>query len=167
MFGWFKKQRLEQTEWTATAYLVKSRVVINSSSRTTNNIGWYNQPVFAVDIGESDARIGQLLRQALEASSWESAEDDSELKVHPILREADVPTWRKLGDQSKCVTISTDRQVVAIFPARWVSISKSRGYLGPSEEKQIRVNWNGTDSELGAGLRQAFEVSESKPNPKK
>lgn len=61
------------------------------------------------------------MRDALNASTWESLQDDSEDKKHPILREARARSWRDLEARSKCVCIHTDRRIVKVLPSRWAT----------------------------------------------
>src|SRR5437868_15549693 len=105
MLNWLRKKKIVQTGWSAGAYLTKDRIVVHSMSRTRNNVGWYNQPVFVVPNQASNDLLGERLREALAASTWDSLDDDSTDKNHPILREAGAVTWRDLEEQSKFVCI--------------------------------------------------------------
>jgi hypothetical protein len=158
MLHWLRRKKNAQTLWWAGAYLTDGRIVVHSRSGTRNNVGWYNQPVFAVPEGASNDLLGERLREALNASTLDSLEDDSQDKAHTILREAGAGTWRDLEDRSKLVSIETDRDVVKILPSRWVTKTEGgRGFI-PLPEIQIEVKWDGSDADLGAALRRGFEA---------
>jgi hypothetical protein len=158
MLDWLRrKKRIVQTHWSAGAYFLEDRIVLHSMSRTSNNIGWYNQPVFAVPKDAPDRTVGECLRAALEASTWESQQDDSQYSTHPILREAGATTWPELEERSKFVIIETDRTLVKVLPTRRATKTEGgKGFIH-MPELQIEVAWNSPASDLGLVLCRGAE----------
>ena len=136
--------------------------MIHSMSRTFNNIGWYNQPVFGLAGDAPNGLVGERLREALEASTWDSQKDDSQDKKHPIFRETGTKNWRDLEETSRFVCIDTDRCLVKILPSRWATPAEGgRGFVH-LPENTIEVAWTCPDAELGSALRRGFQASQSK-----
>ncbi len=152
MFHWLRRRTIKQTAWSAGAYLTADRIVIYSMSRTRNNVGWYNQPVFVIPKEASNDLLGKRLRDALNASTWDSLEDDSQDKKHPIVCGAGARTWRQLEKSSRHACIDSDKHVVKVLPSRWATKAEGgRGFLGLLEN-QIEVEWDGPDAEFGFGV---------------
>lgn len=162
MFGWLTKKNIEQTGWSAGAYFIANRIVVYSMSRTYNNIGWYNQPVFGLEAEVKTNKLGESLRQVLNASTWYSRKDDSCEKHHPILREAGAKSWGDLENRGRFVTIDTDKLKVTITPFRPPTKAEGgKGFVGVPE-KTIELEWKCRDFELADALLNGFTRCESK-----
>jgi hypothetical protein len=162
VFRWLKKRQLVQDIWSAGAYLTPDRIVIHSMSRTRTGVGWYNQPVLAAPADASSDLLGQHMREALNACTWDSLKDDSEDTGHPMLQAAGVKNWRDLENTSKFAAIETDKKLVRILPSRWATKAEGgRGFI-PLLESQIDVRWDSTTADLGAALRRGFEAARTR-----
>jgi hypothetical protein len=94
----------------ATAYLRGSVVVTHSASQTTAGVWIASDPVSRCDAANSDC-VGRAVIDALAASEsgvpHPSLEEMSRL-FNPVLRVAEVSTWRTFAARAKCVQISSD-----------------------------------------------------------
>jgi hypothetical protein len=161
MLGWFKRKQVEQTAWSAGAYWFGDRIVIHSESRTYNGVGWYNQPVFGLEANASARELGERLRQALNASTRDSREDDSRVKPHPIVTEAGARSFNHLDEGSKVVCVETDKRTVTItsYRPRTRSDGGGKGLAPMPEEDRIRLGWDSSDADLGQALLAGFKRS--------
>jgi hypothetical protein len=157
MLGKLFKRTVRQTGWSANAYLTDQTLVIHACSRTYNNRGWYNQPVFKVSPSSPPREIGERLRAALVASVWDSRKDDSQLQPHPVVREAGYETWKELEANSRHVITSTDQRTISLIPCR----AAKRGFAG-LDDQTINIRWEASDDELGESVLAAFARSTSK-----
>lgn len=135
-------------------------MVIHSCSRTANDIGWYNQPVFSLAVGSIPAAIGERLKQALIASVWDSREDDSALTPHPVVIEAGCKSWEALERQSRLVTIETDKHTITLMPNRAAGRGEGRGFITIANEA-VKIPWNEDDSSIGKIVLSAFAIATS------
>ena len=156
MLNWLRKRTPLQTGWSASAYMTTGQLVIHSCSRTYNDRGWYNQPVYHLAV-ESDATdIGNRLRAALDASVWDSRTDDSQLSPHPAVVAAGFKSWDALQKNSRLVNIDTDKLSISMTPCRPAKRGEGRGFIA-LDDADVQVRWDSTDSEIGDALLSAFE----------
>ena len=158
MLNWLRKRHAPQTGWSANAYLTDDKIVLHSCSRTYNNRGWYNQPVFVCSADSEPATIGDFLRSALIGSVWDSRTDDSQLTPHPVYHEAGFDSWRSLERNSHMVMTNSDRKTISIVPTRRVSKGAGRGFSGLDEQSFV-LEWDCDNTELGSAVRSAFKLS--------
>jgi hypothetical protein len=143
--NWSRKRMPPQTGWSANAYMTGDRLVIHSCSRTYNNRGWCNQPVYRLPVQSDTSDIGSQLRAALDASVWDSRMDDSQLSPHPVAVEAGFTSWDDLEKNSRLVIIETDKRLISMTPCRAAKRNEGRGFVGLDQEKVqtdgIQVTW--------------------------
>ena len=141
--------------------MTDQRLVIHSCSRTYNNIGWYNQPVFGLDKQSTPAAVGEHLRSALNASIWDSRSDDAELTPHPVVVDAGYKSWDALERHSQLVNVDTDREIITLTPNRPAVSGEGRGFL-PLDDEMIEIPWRAVDSEIGEAMLSAFCIATRK-----
>jgi hypothetical protein len=160
MFSWLRKKTSPQTHWCASAYMTNHRLVIHSCSRTYNNRGWYNQPVFPLAFPLDVAEIGARLRAALAASVWDSQTDDSDVTPHPVVLEAGYKSWDALEKHSRLVNVETDKQTISFTSNRPAQRGEGKGFLPLGAT--IDIPWSSSDPEVGNALLSAFERATGK-----
>ncbi|MDA8745941.1 hypothetical protein N9N28_15040 [Rubripirellula amarantea] len=158
MLNWLLQRNASQTGWSANVFLTDDTIVIHSCSRTYNNRGWYNQPVFSFPADSEPSTIGGFLRSALNSSVWDSQTDDSQLSPHPVYHEAGFDSWRSLEENSHMVMTNSDKKTISIIPTRRVSKDEGRGFTGLDDQSLV-VEWYCDDTELGCAVKSAFKLS--------
>lgn len=134
------------------------RLVIHSCSRTHNNRGWYNQPVFQLKIESDVSEVGNRLRAALESSVWDSRIDDSGIVPHPVVVAAGYRSWSTLEKSSKLVNIGTDKQLISMTPCRAAKRSEGQGFVG-IDDATVDIPWATSDACVGKSLLSVFELA--------
>jgi hypothetical protein len=158
MLNWLRKRVTPQTGWSANAYMTDDAILIHSSSRTYNNRGWYNQPVFVLSAESEPATIGEHLRSAICSSVWDSRIDDSQQSPHPVVQNAGFDSWRSLENNSHLVLTNSDKKTISIVPTRRVTGREGQGFSG-LDRQVIVLKWDCDDIELGCALQSAFKLS--------
>lgn len=161
MLNWLRKRTPPQTGWSANAYMTADRLVIHSCSRTYNNCGWYNQPIYQLPVESDTTEIGNRLRAALDASAWDSRMDDSQLLPHPVVVAAGFKSWDTLEKNSRLVNIDTDKRSISMTPCRSAKRGEGQGFIGLDDDN-VQIQWDSSDSEIGHSLLSAFERATGK-----
>ncbi len=164
----FGGRPLRQTAWSSQGYYNNDRIVVHSESRTHNGVGWFNQPVYSMERGSGKAALGAIVREALGHSVWDSREDDSELKRHPILKHAKAKSWRDLERRYSHLWIETDRETVTFQCLRRPRKREegSGGYIlmKGDEVPRMTCDWDCGDELLGEKLIEVMRAYETEVN---
>jgi hypothetical protein len=123
-------RQVEQTSWSVGVYYSSDLVVLHSQSRTISGVGWYNQPVWTLARDESPEKFGAVIRNALQASTWYSEEDDSMDKLDHILEASQAKNNKDLYQRFEFLTISSEGGEIHFYCLRKTKKKgEGRGYI--------------------------------------
>ncbi len=153
------KKRPVQDAWHASAYLYDSQLIIHSSNRTYNNVGWNSEPVFTTIASDSAEQLGSFVRAALSASQWDAAIPDPVDETSPVLKACGARS-NEFERRSRLVLIELKDDEICFYPMRPHTRKEGKGWgFVVLEGAEIRFPSNAGVEELGAALLEAIDKS--------